>query len=73
MNDKTNKHTETKTFLESEIMHVHDGTCSRITYFFFKTYILLRHVSAIAHLRTPKMVLRSVIFSTHKSDKIIHN
>ena len=34
---------------------------------------LLRCASATAHHHTPKIVLRSVIFSTPKSGKIIHN
>ena len=34
---------------------------------------LLRRASAIAHHRTPEIVLRSVIFSTPESGKIIHN
>ena len=33
----------------------------------------MRRASAMAHHCTPKMVLRSVIFSTRNSDKIIYN
>ena len=36
-------------------------------------HCLLRCASGIAHYRTLKMVLRSVIFSTSKSGKIVHN